>query len=79
MKKTLFALALLAFTGTTAFAHEGDEKEGKKGKKKAVCTTEAKASCSKEMAAAMPNCCMNKGAKTAAVKPAEKAPATVKL
>ncbi|OGX86928.1 hypothetical protein [Hymenobacter glacialis] len=78
MKKTLFALALLAFTGTTAFANEGDDKEGKKGKKKAA-TTEAKASCNMGMAAATPSCCMKKGTKTAAVKPAVQAPATVKL
>jgi hypothetical protein len=69
MKNTLLALALFAFAGTTAFAHDGHDKDGKKGKKE---------TCSKGMAGGS-SCCMKKGAKTAAVKPAEKAPATVKL
>ena len=33
MKKSLLALALFAFAGTTAFAHDGHDKDGKKGKK----------------------------------------------
>ena len=77
MKNTLLALALFAFAGTSAFAHEGkgDHTHGKKGKKEA-CTTEAKSHCAQATAgtAAMPSCCMKKGAKTAAVTPAEKAP-----
>lgn len=79
MKNTLLALALFAFAGTTAFAHEGHGKDGKKGKK-ASCTSEMKASCSKEMKASMAggSCCM-KGGKTASAKPAVQAPATVKL
>ena len=65
MKKTLLALALFAFVGTTAFAHD---KPGQKGKKEA---------CKKgEMAGG--SCCM-KGGKTASVKPASKPVATVKL
>jgi hypothetical protein len=73
MKKTLLALALLAFTGTTAFAHEGHDKDGKndkKGKKKEACSAEAKAHCSKEGTASLggtPSCCMKKGAKASAV------------
>ena len=68
MKNTLLALALFAFAGTTAFAHDGHGKSGKKGKK-AACTTEMKASCTKDMKGAMAggSCCM-KGGKTAAVK-----------
>ena len=76
MKNTLLALALFAFAGTTAFAHEGD-KDGKKGKKKEACTAEAKSHCAQASAgtATMPSCCMKKGAKTAATTtPAEKAP-----
>jgi hypothetical protein len=70
MKKTLLALALFAFAGTTAFAHDGHDKDGKKGKKEA--------SCSKGMAGGH-SCCM-KGGKTAAVKPATPAaPAAAKL
>ncbi|WP_046242616.1 hypothetical protein [Hymenobacter terrenus] len=68
MKKTLLALGLFAFVGTTAFAHDGHDKDGKKGKKE---------TCSKGMAGAS-SCCM-KGGKTAAAKPAVKALATVKL
>ncbi|SFP87631.1 hypothetical protein [Hymenobacter arizonensis] len=69
MKKTLLALALFAFAGSTAFAHDGHDKDGKKGKKE---------SCSKAMAAGS-SCCMKKEGKTASVKPAVKTPATVKL
>ena len=69
MKKTLLALALFAFAGTTAFAHDGHDKDGKKGKKE---------SCSKSMTAGS-SCCMKKDTKTASVKAAVKAPATVKL
>lgn len=67
MKKTLLALALCAFAATTAFAHDGHDKDGKKGKKEV---------CSKSMAGG--SCCM-KGGKTASVKPAAKAPATAKM
>ncbi|WP_460553596.1 hypothetical protein [Hymenobacter daeguensis] len=67
MKKTLLALALFAFAGTTAFAHDGHDKDGKKGKKETSCTKGAGSSC-----------CM-KGGKTAAVKPATKPEAAVKL
>ena len=64
MKKTLLALALFAFAGTTAFAHDGHDKDGKKGKKE---------SCSKGMAGGH-SCCM-KGGKTASVKTETKAAA----
>ena len=67
MKKTLLALALFVFAGSTAFAHEGHDKPGQKGKKE---------TCAKGMAGG--SCCM-KGGKTAAVKPAAKAPATAKM
>ena len=69
MKNALLALALFSFAGTTAFANNDPGKDGKKGKK-AACTTEVKASCSKDMKGGMAggSCCM-KGAKTAAVKP----------
>ena len=79
MKNTLLALALFAFAGTTAFAHEGHDKPGQKGKK-AACTTGMKASCTKDMKGGMAggSCCM-KGGKTAEVKTAPKAAvATVK-
>jgi hypothetical protein len=69
MKNTLLALAVFAFAGSVAFAHDGNDKGGKKGKKE---------SCSKTMAAGS-SCCMKKDTKTASVKPAVKAPATVKL
>jgi hypothetical protein len=66
MKKTLLALTLLAFTGATAFAHDG----GNKGKKKEACSAEAKAKshCGGEAASlgGTPSCCMKKGAKAAA-------------
>ena len=65
MKNTLLALALFAFAGATAFAHDGHDKDGKKGKKE----------CTKGTAG---GCCM-KGGKTAAVKPVVKAPVAVKL
>ena len=70
MKNTLLALALFAFAGITAFAHDGHDKDGKKGKKE---------SCSASKSMAGGSCCMKKGTKTASVKPAVKAPATVKL
>jgi hypothetical protein len=69
MKNTLLALALFAFAGTNAFAHDRHDKDGKKAKKE---------SCSKSMAGS--SCCMKKSAKVASVKPAAKpAVATVKL
>jgi hypothetical protein len=68
MKNTLLALALFTFAGTTAFAHDGHDKDGKKGKKE---------TCSKSMAGGS-LCCM-KGGKTAAVKPAAKPAVAVKL
>ena len=79
MKKSLLAIALFAFAGTAAFAHDGHDKDGKKGKK-ASCSTEAKASCSKDMKGGMAggSCCM-KGGKTASVKPAAKPEAAAKL
>jgi hypothetical protein len=79
MKNTLLALALFAFAGTTAFAHDGHDKDGKKGKK-ASCSTEAKASCTKDMKGGMAggSCCM-KGGKTASAKAETKAPAAAKL
>jgi hypothetical protein len=70
MKKSLLALALFAFVGTSAFAHDGHDKDGKKGKKE---------SCSASKSMAGGACCMKKDTRTAAVKPAVKAPATVKL
>lgn len=78
MKNTLLALALFAFAGSTAFAHDHD-KDGKKGKK-AACTSEMKASCTKDIKGGMAggSCCM-KGGKTAAVKTDVKAPAATKL
>lgn len=79
MKKTLLALALFAFAGTSAFAHDGHDKDGKKGKK-ATCSTEAKASCSKDMKGSMAgghSCCM-KGGKTAAAPAATKSEVAVK-
>jgi hypothetical protein len=69
MKKTLLAIALFAFAGTTAFAHDGHDKDGKKGKKETSCT---------KGTAGGSSCCM-KGGKTAAVKPAAKPEAAVKL
>ena len=70
MKKTLLAIALFAFAGTTAFAHDGHDKDGKKGKKEASCA---------KGTAGGHSCCM-KGGKTAAVKPAAPAaPVAVKL
>ena len=70
MKNTLLALALFAFAGTTAFAHEGHDKPGQKGKKE-TCTM-------KGGMAGGSSCCM-KGGKTASVKPAAKPEGTVKL
>jgi len=69
MKNTLLALALFAFAGTTAFAQEGQAKDGKKGKKEA---------CAMKGGMAGGSCCM-KGGKTASVKPAVKPAAVVKL
>ena len=78
MKKTLLALALFAFAGTTAFAQEGQGKDAKK----AVASTSPKPSCSMEAKASMAgggsSCCM-KGAKVAAAKPAAKPAVLVKL
>ncbi|MBO2011135.1 hypothetical protein [Hymenobacter negativus] len=68
MKKTLLAIALFAFAGTTAFAHDGHDKDGKKGKKE-TCT---------KATAGGSSCCM-KGGKTASVKPAAKPAVAVKL
>jgi len=69
MKKSLLALALFAIAGTTAFAHDGHDKDGKKGKKE---------SCSKGMAGGA-SCCMKKDGKTAAVKPVAKPAVAVKM
>lgn len=78
MKKTLLALALLAFTGTTAFAHDGgNDKDGKKGKKKEACSAEAKSHCSGGAAASLgstPSCCMKKGTKAEATTTDAKTP-----
>ena len=48
MKKSLFALALLASAATTAFAHDGDKPA--KGKKADHCTGMAAAKCEQGMA-----------------------------
>jgi hypothetical protein len=71
MKKTLLALALLVFTGSAAFATNGDDKKGKKARKKEASTTEAKAASGCQdmgsTATAMPaGCCSKKAAKTTA-------------
>lgn len=68
MKNTLFALALLAFVGTTAFAQEGKAK------------AEKKACAMKGGTAGGSSCCM-KGGKTASasVKSAAKPAVAVKL
>ena len=78
MKNTLLALALFAFAGTTAFAHDGHDKPGQKGKKE--CTASMKASCTKDMKGGMAggSCCM-KGGKTASVKSTAKPAVAVKL
>jgi hypothetical protein len=71
MKKLLFALALTAFVGSSAMAHDGD-KDAKKAAAKKECSAEAKANCSKEMAVgAKPSCCAakNKTASLIAPKP----------
>lgn len=67
MKKLLFALALTSFIGGSAIASDGD-KTAKKNAAKKECSTEAKASCSKTMAAggAKPSCCASKN-KTASL------------
>ncbi len=80
MKKTLLAIALFAFTGSAAFATDGHDKDGKKGKKE-NCSKEMKAGCSKEMKTAMAggSCCMKKDGKTAEVKADAKAPVAAKL
>ena len=72
MKKSLLAIALFAFAGTTAFAQEGQAKGGKKDKKESCAM--------KGGMAASPSCCM-KGGKTASasVKPAAKPAVAVKL
>ena len=68
VKNTLLALTLFALASTTAFAHYGRDKDGKKAKKEAACPYMAGGSC-----------CM-KGGKTASVKPAPKpAVAVIKL
>ena len=68
MKKTLFALAFFAFAGSTAFATDGNDKDGKKAKKE---------TCKKgEMAGS--SCCM-KGGKIASAKVETKAPVAAKL
>lgn len=84
MKKTLLALALLAFTGTTAFAHDGgNDKDGKKGKKKEACSTEAKAKshCGGEAASlgSVPSCCQKKAKVAAATTAPAAAPAAKTL
>ncbi len=69
MKKLLFALALTAFVGGTAVAHDGD-KNAKKTAAKKECSAEAKASCSKSMTTASAgggkSCCAAKN-KTASL------------
>ncbi|GAA3961878.1 hypothetical protein [Hymenobacter antarcticus] len=70
MKKSLLAIALFAFAGTTAYAQEGQAKVDKKDKKEACAM--------KGGMAASPSCCM-KGGKMASVKPAAKPVAAVKL
>lgn len=64
MKKLLFALALTAFVGGTAVAHDGDkDKDAKKGAKK-ECSTAEKAACAKT--AGGHSCCASKN-KTASL------------
>ena len=72
MKKSLLAIALFAFAGTTAFAQEGQAKAEKKDKKEACAMKGGMAGGS--------SCCM-KGGKTASasVKPAAKPAVAVKL
>ncbi len=67
MKKLLFALALTAFVGGTAVAHDGD-KDAKKGSKK-ECSNAEKAACSKtgSTASAGGHSCCAKGNKTASL------------
>ncbi|WP_210515407.1 hypothetical protein [Hymenobacter terricola] len=67
MKNALLAFVLFAFAGTTAFAHDGHDKPGQKGKKE---------TCTKSMAGG--SCCM-KGGKTASVKTTAKPAVAVKL
>ena len=73
MKKSLLALALFAFAGTTAFAQEGQAKGEKKDKKEACAMKGG-------MAGGSSSCCM-KGGKTtsASVKPAAKPTMAVKM
>ncbi len=74
MKNTLLALALFAFAGTTAFAHETPGKPAKG--KKDNCTAAA-AQCTKGMAsgnmAGMPACCRAKMAAAKTTMPTAKA------
>ena len=63
MKNSLFALALVAFVGTTAFAHE---KPGKGKKEKKECTKGS-------------GCCMKGGAKATASTAAKMPAATKSL
>ncbi len=78
MKNTLLALALFAFAGTTAFAHEGPGKTGK-GKNDS-CPGMAAAKCTRSMAtgntAGMPACCRAKMAKASAATAQMKTPMT---
>lgn len=69
MKNTLFALALLAFASTTAFAQDGQAKADSKAKKE---------TCTMKGGMAGGSCCM-KGSKTASVKHAAKPAVAVKL
>jgi hypothetical protein len=65
MKKTLLALTLLAFTGAAAFAHDGNDKDGKKGKKKEASATSHCGGAAAGLGST-PSCCMKKGAKASA-------------
>lgn len=69
MKKLLFVLALTSFVSGSALATDGD-KNAKKNAAKKECSAEAKASCSKTMAAgAKPSCCASKNKMASLIAP----------
>lgn len=74
MKKLLFALALTAFVGGPALAHDGEkDKDAKKGAKK-ECSAEAKAGCSKSMAGGGKSCCASKNKTASLITPKAEEP-----
>ena len=76
MKKLLLALALTSFIGGSAIASDGD-KTAKKNAAKKECSVEAKASCSKTMAAgAKPSCCASKNKTASLITPSPSAAET---